>query len=129
MSRWTKRIKLWLAVGAVWMLLFSWIDLYWLVMPEIPPHLNQYETYDQVAAKYGDTSTHLADPVNWFMLVGIMGCVASFTIFRLREHPLLCRRDPRSPRAWRSRTCDREPNHVRRPRIPSPRPKPADAVR
>ena len=94
-SRWTKRIKLWLAVGAVWMLLFSWIDLYWLVMPEIPPHLNQYETYDQVAAKYGDTSTHLADPVNWFMLVGIMGCVASFTIFRLREHPLLCRRDPR----------------------------------
>lgn len=94
-SRWTKRFHLTLAIGAAWMLLFAWLDLYWLIMPEIPTDLGTYETYDAMATAHAGTSSHLADPVNWLILAGMLSLVGGFTLMRLREHPLVCRRDPR----------------------------------
>ena len=35
MSREVKRRRRWLAAGAVWLLAFHWLDLYWLVMPSL----------------------------------------------------------------------------------------------
>jgi len=94
-SRWTKRFRLTLAIGAAWMLLFSWLDIYWLAMPEIPHHLDEFNRLEELYAKYAGVSTRLTDPVNWILLAGMLLLMSGFTLLRLREHPLVCRRDPR----------------------------------
>ncbi|MEW5853016.1 MAG: hypothetical protein AB2A00_29805 [Myxococcota bacterium] len=38
LSRTAKRSRLLLGIGAVWMLLMHYVDLYWLVMPNLDPH-------------------------------------------------------------------------------------------
>ena len=35
-SKWVKRMRWALMVAAIWMLVFAWLDLFWLVMPVIP---------------------------------------------------------------------------------------------
>lgn len=94
-SRWTKRYRASLTVGALWMLAFAWIDIYWLVHPEIPHGLATKKSYNELAAEYAGTSAHFGDPLNWLMLAGVLGLMIGFTLMRLREHPLVCRRDPR----------------------------------
>lgn len=94
-SRWAKRFRITLAAGAVWMMLFAWLDLYWLIMPKIPANLASFTTYDELAAANAHVTTGLANPVNWLMLAGMLGLVGGFTLMRLREHPLVCSRDPR----------------------------------
>lgn len=94
-SRWTKRFRITLTIGAAWMLLFAWLDIYWLVMPVIPHHLDRFEGYMEMARELEGTPSHLANPVNWIMLAGMLALVGGFTLMRLREHPLVCRRDPR----------------------------------
>jgi len=94
-SRWMKRARLTLAIGAAWMLLFAWLDLYWLIMPVVPEDIAAFAQYDQLAARYAETPSRLSDPVNWLMLAGMLSLVGGFTLMRLREHPLVCRRDPR----------------------------------
>lgn len=94
-SRWTKRWRGTLALGAAWMLAFAWVDVYYLVMPEIPHGLDQYATYNQLAEKFADTSTHLADPLNWTMLIGMFSLLMAGTAAAARRHPLVAKRDPR----------------------------------
>jgi len=94
-SRWMKRFRATLTIGAVWMLFFSWLDIYWLIRPQIPHNLGQWNTYGAMAEHYADRSANLGDPLNWLMLIGVLGLVTGFTLMRLREHPLVCRRDPR----------------------------------
>lgn len=94
-SRWAKRARLTLAIGAAWMLLFAWLDLYWLIMPEIPGNIAKFGRYSELVAANAATPSHLGDPVNWILLAGMLSLIGGFTLMRLREHPLVCRRDPR----------------------------------
>ena len=93
-SRHPKRDWKTLLIAASWMLLFGWIDVYWLVMPTIPHDLASFATYDAAAEAYASEQTGLLRPVNWLLLVGMLSIFAAFTIGRLRAHPLVCRKDP-----------------------------------
>ena len=94
-SRWMKRWRGTLAFGAVWMLAFSWIDIYWLVMPVVPHDVATFTTYDALAAAYATTSTGLGNPLNYLMLVGFIGLSIGSATGRLSRGSVLCRRDPR----------------------------------
>jgi hypothetical protein len=94
-SKWTKRAPLTLAIGAVWMLCFHYVDLYWLVMPEIPHDLASFEKYSQLADKYAGTETHFANPVNFLLLFGVIGAVAAGTLGTLSRISLVPKKDPR----------------------------------
>ncbi len=94
-SKWPKRMPTVLALGALWMLLLGWLDLYWLIHPEVPTDIATIKNYVDLQAKYADASTHILQPVNWLLLVGMLGLFASVTISQLRKHPLLCVKDPR----------------------------------
>jgi hypothetical protein len=63
MSKWQKRRTLVLAAAAVWMLCFHYVDLYWLIMPEIPHDIGTFKTYGEISAKYADTPSHFGNPV------------------------------------------------------------------
>ena len=93
-SKHPKRSWRTLVFAALWMLFFGWFDVYWLVMPVIPHDLGSFATYDAAAEAYADVTTGLLRPVNWFLLAGMLGIFAWFTIGRLKAHPLICRRDP-----------------------------------
>jgi hypothetical protein len=94
-SKWIKRAPLTLGIGAVWMLCFHYVDLYWLVMPEIPHDIAEYRTYGEIAAKYADTQTHFSNPVNFLLALGVLGAVAAGTIGTLSKVSLLPKKDPR----------------------------------
>lgn len=83
-----------LLFASLWMLFFGWFDTYWLVMPEIPHDISTFETYAALSEAYASETTGVLRPVNWFMLAGMVGFFAWFTIGRLRSHPLICRKDP-----------------------------------
>jgi hypothetical protein len=94
-SKWMKRAPLTLALGAVWMLCFHYVDLYWLVMPEIPHDLGSFQKYSELSAKYADTPTHFANPVNFLLVFGVIGAVAAGTIGTLSKAALVPVKDPR----------------------------------
>ncbi len=100
-SRWVKRWPVSLAVGALWMLAFHWIDLYWLIMPVIPPDVGSYSTYGALAEAYSATPTRLGDPLNYLMLVGMLGLFAAVSLRRLSKRPALAVHDPRLPESLR----------------------------
>lgn len=95
LSRWMKRWRATLTFGAVWMLAFSWLDIYWLVMPVVPPDVGTFTTYDALAAAYATTSTGLSNPLNYLMLIGFLGLCIAASARRLSHGAVLCRRDPR----------------------------------
>jgi len=77
MSRWVKRNRILLAMGAVWVLCVHWFDLYWLVMPSVdslrvPLHLLDLST-----------------------LVGIGGLFVAATAIHLSRASLVPVKDPR----------------------------------
>lgn len=78
-SRGPKRQPAVLALAAVWVLAMHWLDMYWLVMPQI-----------------GSPS---AKPVlvDLLCLVGLGGILTAATAWRLRRQALLPVRDPRLP--------------------------------
>ncbi len=94
-SRWPKRYGVSLAVGAAWMLCMHWIDVYWLVMPEIPNDIGTFETYDALVAKYGTQANGLDNPLNYILTVGVALLVSAGTAAYLRGHSLVPTRDPR----------------------------------
>lgn len=83
-----------LAFAAMWMMFFGWFDVYWLVMPTIPHDLATFDTYDAAAEAYAHVGTGLLNPINWFLLAGMLGIITWITISRLRSHPLICKSDP-----------------------------------
>lgn len=94
-SKWMKRAPLTLAIGAVWMLCFHYVDLYWLVMPEIPHDLGSFAKYSELSAKYADTPTHFSNPVNFLLVFGVVGAVVAGTIGTLAKAALIPVKDPR----------------------------------
>jgi hypothetical protein len=94
-SKWMKRLPLTLAIGAAWMLFFHFVDLYWLVMPEIPHDIGEFKTFNEAYAKYSETSTHFLNPINFLLALGVLGAVAAATIGTLSRVSLLPHKDPR----------------------------------
>ena len=94
-SKWPKRYPMILAAGAVWMLCFHYVDLYWLIMPEIPHDLSSMATYREFSEKYADTKTHFGNPVNFLLAIGALATVVAGTITSLSRAALVPTRDPR----------------------------------
>lgn len=84
-----------LVIGAIWMMAFAWLDLYWLIMPAVPESLASMPTYEAFAAETADTSTHLLDPLNWTLLASFLGFLFAFTARQLRSAALVPIKDPR----------------------------------
>ncbi len=95
LSKWMKRAPLTLAIGAVWMLCFHYVDLYWLIMPEVPSDLGNFSKYAEMSAKYADEATHFTNPVNFLLVFGVVGAVAAGTLGTLSRVSLLPKKDPR----------------------------------
>ena len=95
LSKWMKRAPLILSIGAVWMLCFHYVDLYWLIMPEIPSDLDTFAKYADMSAKYADTQTHFGNPVNFLLALGVAGTVIAGTISTLSRVALVPKQDPR----------------------------------
>ena len=94
-SKWTKRISWYLMAAAIWMLIFHWLDMFWLVMPVVPEDAYTAETYMDVIEAHEGDSTHLFNPLNFTMLCGCFGVFAWLTIRRLRSVSLIAAGDPR----------------------------------
>ena len=94
-SKWPKRFPMILAAGAVWMLFFHFVDLYWLVVPEIPHDLASMTTYREFSEKYADTQTHFGNPVNFLLAIGAFAAVVAGSITALSRAALVPTKDPR----------------------------------
>ena len=94
-SKWPKRYPMILAAGAVWMLCFHYVDLYWLIVPEIPHDLSSMTTYREFSEKYADTATNFGNPVNFLLAIGALAAVAAGTITALSRASLVPTKDPR----------------------------------
>jgi len=94
-SKWTKRLKWYLMCAALWMLVFHWLDTYWLIMPEVPMDAYTAKSYLEVVEAHQDESTHLFNPLNFTMLAGFLGLFVWLTMKRMRSVPLVAEKDPR----------------------------------
>jgi len=77
LSRAPKRRPRLVAATAVWVLLMHWVDLYWVVIPEVAPER---------------AAPHLLDLAT---LLGLGGLVIAAVVLRVRRNSLLAERDPR----------------------------------
>lgn len=77
LSRTPKRTPRVLGVAAVWMLLMHWVDLYWLVVPEVSRESAVPQLVDVTA------------------LVTVAALGTAFVVLALRKHSLVPERDPR----------------------------------
>ena len=80
MPRTLRRNKSWMVGGAIWMLVLHWIDLFWLVMPQMWPH----EGYTPGMIDLG-----------CFLAVG--GTFFAGVSYYAAGRPLLAKGDPRLP--------------------------------
>jgi hypothetical protein len=80
LSRHVKRRANLLAFWGVWLLIFHWLDLYWLVMPEMPGGFWVKLPFVEIAAT-----------------VGVMGVWGWYVLGKLAEGPLVPVADPRLP--------------------------------
>lgn len=77
LGRTPKRTPRVLGVAAVWMLLMHWVDLYWLVVPEV------------------SRETAVPQLVDLTVLVSVAALGTAFVVLALRRHSLVPERDPR----------------------------------
>jgi hypothetical protein len=77
LSRHIKRNPHTLSIGAVWILAVHFIDMHWIIMPNLHEH---------------GFSWHLLDLTTW---VGVGGLLLSFVLYRAQNVNLLPTRDPR----------------------------------
>jgi hypothetical protein len=80
-SRHVKRNRTGLAFWAIWLLVFEYIDLYWLIMPNYSPHGVPFAVIDVAA------------------LVGVVGLFIAFVAWRARGTNLVPIKDPRLPKS------------------------------
>lgn len=77
MSRFTKRRVPLMVFWAVWILIMHWVDLYWLIMPELSPEGIPFA------------------PVDLTLMVGMAGVFIASLALIAGDRPLICHRDPR----------------------------------
>ncbi len=93
-SRWPKRFPGSLAFACVWMLLFGFVDLFYLIMPTIPHDLASFNSQAEFAEKYAGDPTRFADPLVWSMALGMLFLLLAMTGRALKGHTLLAKGDP-----------------------------------
>jgi hypothetical protein len=76
-SRYFKRRPVLLAVVGVYMVLMSWLDVYWLVIPEFSPGVARFGLMDILC------------------FLGMSGVYSLFLLFRLKNNSLIPEGDPR----------------------------------
>ena len=76
-SRAPKRRPRQLAAIAAWVVLMHWVDVYWLVVPEVSP------------------GSPLPSVLDVLLSLGLTALTASMVLYRMREHALLPEGDPR----------------------------------
>ncbi len=100
LSRWPKRWPGVLAVLAAWMMVIHYVDVYWMVMPKVPPQITEVGSYgellDVVRSEDVGYGWHLLDLT---CLVGLLGVYAAATAAIMRRASLIPERDPRLPEA------------------------------
>jgi hypothetical protein len=77
LSREVKRRRLLLGFWAVWLLAFHWLDMYWLVMPNL------------------DADRLPLGPIDLCLLVGIGGLYLAGVLTAAGDRPLVPLKDPR----------------------------------
>ncbi len=82
-SRYVKRRSRLLTLGALWVLFFHWVDIYWLVIPEMPSVRN---------AEPGVVPLH---PLDLTCFLGIGGVYIAILVWRLKKNALIPVKDPR----------------------------------
>jgi hypothetical protein len=80
MSRHVKRNRFTLGIGAVYLLIIHWYDMYWLVAPNL----------------HDAPVLHAADFAAW---AGIAGLIVAFVVWKARSVNLLATKDPRLARS------------------------------
>ncbi len=80
MSRQIKRNKTTLALGAIYLLIIHWYDMYWLVAPNL----------------HSEPVFHAADFAAW---AGVGGLIVAFVVWKARSVNLLPTKDPRLQRS------------------------------
>ena len=93
-SRWTKRFKPSLGFGAAWMMLFGFIDLFYLVMPEIPHDAGEFSSWAEYADRHAGDATHLSSPAPWLMSFGLLLLVMSVARLAVSGRSVLPKGDP-----------------------------------
>jgi len=98
-SKHPKRMKHIIALAAGWMLLLHFIDVYWLVMPQVPDEqIATATSYAQIGREAAEDPSmvgygwHLLDIT---CLVGLVGLLAAGTFRRLGSVALIPEQDPR----------------------------------
>jgi len=95
-SKWPKRWNGVLALAAAWMMVMHYIDVYWMVMPKLPPQLagatSLTELAEVVQPKDVGYGWHLLDLT---CMVGLLGVFIAATAMILRRASLVAERDPR----------------------------------
>ena len=86
MFRRVKRSPVLLAIGAVWMLIMQWIDIFWMVMPTLDNMLGTPAGF------------HWLDFTCWF---GLFGLYLGFALYMLSRHALAPQNDARLPDSLR----------------------------
>lgn len=81
LSRLVKRRKRLLAAMCVWMLLAHWLDLYWLLLPEL-------------AARGAAPQSLILSPLALFCALGVGGIWLSSLLWQLRDKPVVPVGDP-----------------------------------
>lgn len=97
-SKHPKRMKAGLLFGAVWMLALHWLDLYWLVMPEIPHQIHDagVHTISELARVTTPADVNYGWKIYDFTwLIGLGGLFMAWTVNQLRRVELIPVRDPR----------------------------------
>jgi len=82
-SRWVKRRSGVLFVGAFWVLLVHWADIYWLVMPEMP------------SVRHGDVGQVPLHLLDLTCFIGLGGLFIAVMAWLLRKRALIPVKDPR----------------------------------
>jgi hypothetical protein len=99
-SRHPKRRREMLTAAAGWMLVMHLVDIFWLVMPQLPPDRahrisdGSITTFSEAAAEFSDLPVGLS-VVHLTALVGLLGLFIAGAAMRLREHSLIPTGDPR----------------------------------
>lgn len=101
MSRHVKRFAAMLAAVAGWMIFMHFIDMYWLVMPQIP-HEALYTATSMTQLREAVSNADIGygwHALDFLLVIALLGFLVAGTAYRLSKAALVPQQDPRLPEA------------------------------